>query len=52
MSLQGETTMSDDFELGGEDEMEPMSSVTFSMSLRIMWSLGRALQNRQAFVCL
>ncbi len=36
MSLQGETTMSDDFELGGEDEMEPMSSVTFSMSLRIM----------------
>ncbi len=29
-SLQGKTTMSDDFELGGEDEMEPTSSVTFS----------------------
>ncbi len=26
--------MSDDFELGGEDDMEPMSSVTFSMLLR------------------
>ncbi len=24
------TTMSDNFELGGEDEMEPTSSVTFS----------------------
>ncbi len=30
-SLQGKTTMSDDFELGGEDEMEPTSSVTFSV---------------------
>ncbi len=30
-SLQGKTTMSDDFELGGEGEMEPTSSVTFSM---------------------
>ncbi len=29
-SLQGKTTMSGDFKLGGEDEMEPMSSVTFS----------------------
>ncbi len=29
MSLQGKTTMSDNFELGGEDEMEPTSSVTF-----------------------
>ncbi len=29
-SLQGKTTMSGDFELGGEDEMEPTSSVTFS----------------------
>ncbi len=28
------TGMSDDFELGGEDEMEPMSSMTFSMLLR------------------
>ncbi len=28
--LKGKTTMSDDFEFGGEDEMEPMSSVTFS----------------------
>ncbi len=26
--------MSDDFELGGEDEMEPTSSVTFSTYLR------------------
>ncbi len=34
MSLQGKTTMSDDFELGGEDEMEPTSSVTFSTYLR------------------
>ncbi len=33
-SLQGKTMMSDDFELG-EDEMDPMSSVTFSPSLRI-----------------
>ncbi len=31
-SLQGKTTMSDDFELGGEDEVEPTSSVTFSLS--------------------
>ncbi len=29
-SLQGKTTMSDDFELGGEDEMEPTSSVITS----------------------
>ncbi len=36
MSLQGKTMMSDDFELGGEDEMEPTSSVTFSTSLCIM----------------
>ncbi len=28
--LKDKTTMSDDFELGGEDEMEPTSSVTFS----------------------
>ncbi len=41
-SLQGKTTMSDDFELGGEDEMKPTSRVTFSASLRITWSLGRA----------
>ncbi len=34
MSLQGETTMSDNFALGGEDEMEPTSSVPFSTSLR------------------
>ncbi len=27
-SLQGKTTMSDDFELGGEDETDPTSSVT------------------------
>ncbi len=30
-SLQGQTTLSDDFELA-EDEMEPASSVTFSTS--------------------
>ncbi len=29
-SLQGKTTTSDDFELG-DDEMEPTSSVTFSV---------------------
>ncbi len=40
-SLQGKTTMSYDFELG-EDEMEPTSSVIFSTSLRITWSLGHA----------
>ncbi len=34
-SLQGITTMSDNFELGEEDEIEPMSSVTFSTSLHI-----------------
>ncbi len=34
--------MSDDFELGGEDETDPTSSVTFSTSLRITWNLGRA----------
>ncbi len=34
-SLQDKTTVSDDFELGGEGEMEPMSSVTFSTSLHI-----------------
>ncbi len=47
-SFQGKPTMSDDFELGGEDEMDPTSS--FSMSLRITWSLGCALQNRWAIV--
>ncbi len=36
--------MSDDFELEGQDEMEPTSSVTFLMSLHITWSLGRALK--------
>jgi len=30
MSLQDKTMMSDDFELGGDYEMEPTSSVTFS----------------------
>ncbi len=42
--------MSDDFELGGQDEMEPTSSVTFSTSLRITRNLGRASQNRRTFV--
>ncbi len=32
-SLHGKKTMSDDFELGAEDEMEPTSSVAFSTSL-------------------
>ncbi len=36
MSLQGKTTMSDDFELGGEDEMDPTSSV-----LREIWDAHR-----------
>ncbi len=49
-SLQDKTTMPDDFELWGEDEMEPTSSVTFSMSLRITWSLGHASQSRREFV--
>ncbi len=40
MSLQGKTTMSDDFELGKE-EMEPTSSVTFSTSLREVWDAHR-----------
>ncbi len=46
MSLQGKTTMSDDFELG-EDETEPTSNVTFSTSLRIT-----RIENRRAFACL
>ncbi len=50
MSLQGKTMMSDNFELWGEGEMEPTSSVTFSTSLRITWSLGCTSQNRRAFV--
>ncbi len=33
--VYGKTTMPDDFELGGEDEMKPTSSVTFSTSLPI-----------------
>ncbi len=48
-NLQGKITMSDDFELG-EDEMEPTSSVTLSLSLHITGSLGWASQNRPAFV--
>ncbi len=43
MNLQGKITMSDNFELGGEDEMEPTSSVTF-------FNVLRTSQNRQAFV--
>ncbi len=50
-SLQDKPPMSDDFELG-EDETEPTSSMTFSTSLRITWSLGRASQTRRVFVCL
>ncbi len=41
--------MSYDFELEGEDEIKPTSSVTFSASLRIYVKSG-TLQNRQAFV--
>ncbi len=40
------TIMSDTFEFGGEGEMDPTSSVTFSTLLRITWSL----ENRRAFV--
>ncbi len=43
MSLQGETTMSDNFALGGEDEMEPTSSVPFSTSLRKVWDAHRRI---------
>ncbi len=41
MSLQGKTTISDDFELGGEGEMEPMSSMTFStqMCMQIIFDI-------------
>ncbi len=46
MSLQGTTTMSDDFELGGEDEMEPTSSVTFSTYLT-----SRTRIAKQASIC-
>ncbi len=48
-SLLGKTTMSYDFELEGEDEIKPTSSVTFSASLRIYVKFG-TLQNRRAFV--
>ncbi len=41
MNLQGKTMMSDDFELGGEGEMEPTSSATFSTSLREVWDAHR-----------
>ncbi len=33
--------MSDDFELGGEDEMDPTSNVTFSTLLRDVWDAHR-----------
>ncbi len=33
--------MSDDFELGGEDEMEPTSNVTFSKLLCEVWDAYR-----------
>ncbi len=46
MSLQGKTTMSDDFELGGEDEMEPTSSVTFST-----YVTSRTCVAEQASIC-
>ncbi len=36
------------FELGGEDEMEAMSSVTFSTQLREVWDMHR--RNRRALV--
>ncbi len=45
-SLQGKINMSDDFKLGGEDEMEPTSNVTFSTSLRKVWDA----QQKQAFL--
>ncbi len=34
--------MSDDFELGGEDEMEPTSSVTFSMYVTSRMRIAQA----------
>ncbi len=42
MSLQGKTTILEDFEREREDKMDPTSSVTFSTSLCISRSLGRA----------
>ncbi len=39
--------MLDDFELGGEDEMEPTSTLTFSTSLRKVWDA----QQKQASIC-
>ncbi len=38
--------MSDDFELGGEDEMEPTSSVTFSTYVTSRMRIGE-----QASIC-
>ncbi len=42
-SLLDKTTMLDDFELWGEDEMEPTSSVTFQRHyvLREVWDMHR-----------
>ncbi len=40
-SLQGKTMISDDFELGGEDEKDPTSRVTFSTLLRKVWDVHR-----------
>ncbi len=34
--------MSGDFELGGQDEMDPTSSVTFLTSLREVWDAEQA----------
>ncbi len=39
--------MSDDFELGGEGEMEPTSSVSFSTLLREVWDAHW----KQASIC-
>ncbi len=45
-NLKHKTTMSDDFELGGEGEMEPTSSVTFSTSLCKVWDVHRRTGER------
>ncbi len=47
--------ISNDFELGGEDEMESTSSVTFSMLLREVWDACRkqaSISVYKAYTCI
>ncbi len=45
-SLQDKTITSDNFEFGGEGEMDPTSSVTVSKLLREVWDAKRDAKRR------